>query len=114
MPDGARSTDFRRQDSGLCTDLMNRLSLSDRQGSTGSSSDVWREYYEPDDDGDVQLHLAIASGYLEVVDSLIRMAPTNDFLSIQNNQVRKWVLNFDVFVVTKLLHLWSILTLKDG
>ena len=91
MPDGARSTDFsgfNRQDSGLCSDLMNRLSLSDcRVSSTSIGPDVWKDYYEPDDDGDVQLHLAIASGYLEVVDSLIRMAPSTVFLSIQNNQV---------------------------
>ena len=85
MPDGARSS-FARQDSGLCSDLMNRLSLSDcSRVSTGP--EVWKDYYEPDDDGDVQLHLAIASGYLEVVDSLIRMAPSTEFLSIQNNQV---------------------------
>ncbi len=90
---GARSGDltasFQRQDSGLCAELMNRLSLSGRDDSAGgaTSQDVWKEYYEPDDDGDVQLHLAIASGYLEVVDSLIRMAPSTEFLSIQNNQV---------------------------
>ena len=89
MPDGSKSADFIRQDSGLCSELMTRLSLADHNGSTGSSSssDVWKEYYEQDDDGDVQLHLAIASGYLEVVNSLIRMAPSVEFLSIQNNQV---------------------------
>ena len=90
MPDGSKSTDFSRQDSGLCSDLMTRLSLTDHNGSAGSgtSSDVWKEFYEPDDDGDVQLHLAIASGYLEVVSSLIRMAPSVEYLSIQNNQVQ--------------------------
>ena len=92
---GAGSRDltasFQRQDSGLCVELMNRLSLTGREDSAAGGAinqDVWKEYYEPDDDGDVQLHLAIASGYLEVVDSLIRMAPSTEFLSIQNNQVK--------------------------
>jgi ankyrin only family protein len=49
------------------------------------NKDAWKEYYEQDEDGDVQLHLAIASGYVEVVHALIRMAPHPDYLSIQNN-----------------------------
>lgn len=67
------------QDSGICCDLLTRLNLS------GDAPDV-KEYFEPDDDGDVQLHLAVASGLADVVDALVRMAPTPDLLSIQNNQ----------------------------
>ncbi len=83
---------------GICQD-MNQLSL-DESGATaaagdptaegaaaavGLRDDSWQEYYEQDDDGDVQLHLAIASGYVDVVYALIRMAPHPDYLSIQNN-----------------------------
>ena len=53
--------------------------------AAGFNKDAWQEYYEQDEDGDVQLHLAIASGYVEVVHALIRMAPHPDYLSIQNN-----------------------------
>jgi len=45
------------------------------------------EYYEPDSDGDCQLHLAIASGFVEVVFALIRMAPHPSYLDIQNNEL---------------------------
>ncbi len=48
------------------------------------SADSWREYFEPDEDGDVQLHLAIASGFVDVVFALVRMAPHPDYLGIRN------------------------------
>lgn len=69
-----------REDSGLSAEL-NRLNLS----AAAKGEDAWKEYYEPDEDGDVQLHMAIASGYVEVVDALIRMCPHPEYLSIQNN-----------------------------
>ena len=65
----------------------------ERQLPTSSScgpqlnQDSWRELYEADKDGDCQLHLAIASGFTEVVFALIRMAPHPDFLDIQNNEL---------------------------
>ena len=104
MPGGGATAldSYLRQDSGLCSELMNRLSLSDSR-VLSTSQDVWKEFYEPDEDGDVQLHLAIASGYLEVVDSLIRMAPSTDFLSIQNNQVIRKTFNL---VIEALLTLF--------
>jgi len=43
--------------------------------------------YEPDQDGDSQLHLAIASGYEEVVFAMIRLAPHQDCLNLQNNEL---------------------------
>ncbi|QQP57615.1 Uncharacterized protein FKW44_002659, partial [Caligus rogercresseyi] len=64
---------------GLSREL-GALSLSDKL-----DPEAWREYYEPDEDGDVQLHLAIASGFVEVVYALIRMVPDPEFLNIQNN-----------------------------
>merc|ERR1719500_968733 len=45
------------------------------------------EYYEPDIDGDCQLHLAIVSGFVEIVFALIRMAPHPAYLDIQNNEL---------------------------
>jgi len=44
------------------------------------------KHYVADKDGDCQLHLAIASGYTEVVFALIRMAPHPAYLNIQNNE----------------------------
>lgn len=52
-----------------------------------AAQECWRELYEADRDGDCQLHLAIASGFTEVVFALIRMAPHPDFLDIQNNEL---------------------------
>ena len=48
------------QDSGVCSDLMMRLSLSSDTSSRLQQphpNETWREYFEPDEDGDVQLHL---------------------------------------------------------
>lgn len=47
----------------------------------------FRQLYEADKDGDCQLHLAIASGWSEVVFALIRMAPHPAYLDIQNNEL---------------------------
>jgi ankyrin repeat protein len=119
------STNFARQDTGLCTDLQS-LSLqssspvtrsytyskagqptsSVRQSSTvnttsGNASSSFhrqqetaeweelfnekcRKLFEPDEDGDVQLHLAIASSNYEVADTLIRLSPDPECLDVQN------------------------------
>jgi len=76
---------------GICQD-MNQLSIEEGgesgiagRGTEGLRDDAWQEYYEQDEDGDVQLHLAIASGFVDVVYALIRMAPHPDYLSIQNH-----------------------------
>ena len=75
---------------GICQD-MNQLSIEDGESGTAAAAgaglrdDAWQEYYEQDEDGDVQLHLAIASGFVDVVYALIRMAPHPDYLSIQNH-----------------------------
>ena len=76
---------------GICQD-MNQLSIGegDESGTASAAAaglrdDSWQEYYEQDEDGDVQLHLAIASGFVDVVYALIRMAPHPDYLSIQNH-----------------------------
>ncbi|KAG8231897.1 hypothetical protein J437_LFUL011730 [Ladona fulva] len=46
---------------------------------------TWERYFMQDDDGDTQLHLAIIHGFIEVVYSLIRMAPHPCFLDILND-----------------------------
>lgn len=92
----SRLTSNALEDSGLgISQNMHLLSLGDGvvggatvAGTVEASAlrdDAWQEYYEQDEDGDVQLHLAIASGFVDVVDALIRMAPHPDYLSIQNN-----------------------------
>ena len=84
------------QDSGICqglgqlsigsvSDTASEFSPKASDQASGINQEAWQEYYEQDEDGDVQLHLAIASGYVEVVHALIRMAPHPDYLSIQNN-----------------------------
>lgn len=46
---------------------------------------AWEKYFMQDEDGDTQLHLAIIHGFIEVVYSLIRMAPHPCFLDILND-----------------------------
>ena len=105
---------YTRLDSGICDD-MNRMRMDEDDeeeeekdgGRTGaaavsppvsgrkqatqlgqpSPSPAFVEYYEADADGDCQLHLAIASGFTEVVFALIRMAPHPSYLDIQNNEL---------------------------
>ena len=43
-----------------------------------------KRLFEPDEDGDVQLHLAIASSNYEVADTLIRLSPDPECLDVQN------------------------------
>merc|ERR1719394_1204489 len=44
-----------------------------------------RELFEPDEDGDIQLHMAIASSHYDVADTLIRLCPRPaEYLSLQN------------------------------
>ena len=77
MPSSQNSSSL--QDSGICSDLLQRLSL-------GEGSNELSAYFEPDEDGDVQLHLAVAEGLADVVEALVRMSPTPNHLSLQNNQ----------------------------
>ena len=43
-----------------------------------------RTLFAPDEDGDIQLHLAIASSNYEVADTLIRLSPAPECLDVQN------------------------------
>jgi len=57
------------------------------QDSSKPDTTDYIELYEPDQDGDSQLHLAIASGYQEVVFAMVRLAPHPDYLNLQNNEL---------------------------
>jgi len=85
---------YHRFDSGIATEF-DSLSLEPPIKQIGelpikqqpTHNEDFRELYEADKDGDCQLHLAIASGFTEVVFALIRMAPHPAYLDIQNNEL---------------------------
>ena len=85
-------------DSGFCSQFgsitLNERGLAvspfrepPRSNKPDSDYSAYLELYEPDQDGDSQLHLAIASGYEEVVFALIRQAPEPAYLNLQNNEL---------------------------
>ncbi|XP_071445217.1 NF-kappa-B inhibitor cactus-like isoform X2 [Hetaerina americana] len=78
-----------QQDSTKCTNVnVPQSDNSSAELSTDESSQpcfAWEKYFQQDDDGDTQLHLAIIHGFIEVVYSLIRMAPHPIFLDILND-----------------------------
>lgn len=90
---------YNRLDSGICEQLespMRQMQIVPSEKSP-MRGDVqipelskvaaeWEHMYEPDEDGDCQLHLAIASEQWDVVFALIRMAPHPYYLNIQNNE----------------------------
>jgi len=90
---------YHRQESGFCeaiVDNFEQLNISiapvpepspQKHEKVQAPTPYFAEYYEPDSDGDCQLHLAIASGFVEVVFALIRMAPHPSYLDIQNNEL---------------------------
>ncbi len=108
------------QDSGLCCDLLQKLSLD--SGALGQNKSPLALFYEPDEDGDVQLHLAVASGMADVVDALVRMAQeasaAPDLLSMQNNQgyspLHIAVLQNQPAFVRRLVSAGAKLDLRDG
>ena len=87
---------YNREDSGICSQFgsitindvkpTEPTKIGDSPGSHKPDPD-YLELYEPDQDGDSQLHLAIASGYEEVVSALIRHAPEAGYLNLQNNEL---------------------------
>lgn len=98
-----RPPTYSRLDSGICDD-MRQLTIEEEAKARQqpppprrnqqapvpvvvAPSPSFVEYYEADADGDCQLHLAIASGFTEVVFALIRMAPHPSYLDIQNNEL---------------------------
>uniref|UniRef100_A0A1B6E4R3 Uncharacterized protein n=1 Tax=Clastoptera arizonana TaxID=38151 RepID=A0A1B6E4R3_9HEMI len=45
----------------------------------------WEIYFQQDEDGDTQLHIAIIKEFIEVVYSLVRMVPHPSYLDIRND-----------------------------
>ncbi len=83
-----------------------------------SHEDAWKEFFEPDEDGDVQLHLAIASGFADVAFALVRMAPHPDYLGIRNNvgyaPLHIAVLQNQPVVVRRLVVAGAALDIRDA
>jgi len=98
VPSGSKNPAYNRGDSGIYSQFSS-LNINESQNEkrekvfpSGESqskpdSDDYIELYEPDQDGDSQLHLAIASGYQEVVAAMVRLAPHPDCLNLQNNEL---------------------------
>ena len=95
-----KNPDYNRLDSGIgsalgsliITDLPTerKTEVPPTVGESQSIREPDSEYlelYEPDQDGDSQLHLAIASGYEKAVFALIRLAPHPGYLNLQNNEL---------------------------
>ncbi|EFA12698.2 cactus [Tribolium castaneum] len=55
---------------------------------TTAKDDLWKQYFQQDEDGDTFLHLAIAEGFVEVVLALIRKAPHPLFLDTPNDNAQ--------------------------
>nr|CAD7454306.1 unnamed protein product [Timema tahoe] len=53
--------------------------------SNQSFAPAWELYFQQDQDGDTQLHIAIIQGFIEVVYSLVQMVPHPCFLDILND-----------------------------
>jgi len=91
---------YNRYDSGIATEFeslhidptkpqfqQTQIQIGDLPELEKQVNDDFIQCYQPDKDGDCQLHLAIASGFTEVVFALIRMAPHSTYLDIQNNEL---------------------------
>ncbi|XP_055849826.1 NF-kappa-B inhibitor cactus [Episyrphus balteatus] len=74
---------------------VNNLGTTQRVAGSGtttnnSNSDMasWEIYYQQNNEGDTQLHLACITGYVDVVAALIRMAPHPCLFNIQNDEAQ--------------------------
>lgn len=64
------------------------LNIKERKQEEDHEPQPWELYFQQDEDGDTQLHIAIIQGFIEVVFNLIRMAPHPCFLDIRNSVVQ--------------------------
>ncbi|KAL1121952.1 hypothetical protein AAG570_003360 [Ranatra chinensis] len=82
-----------RLDSGVDVGLSDQLSelaieepgTPDHPCKSTQPPPPWELYFQQDEEGDTQLHIAIIQGFIEVVYSLIRMVPHPRYLDICND-----------------------------
>ncbi|XP_014250258.1 NF-kappa-B inhibitor cactus isoform X2 [Cimex lectularius] len=85
-----------RIDSGVdvgLSDQLSDLNIEDQNDldkpttTRGRKDDTppWKLYFQQDDEGDTQLHVAIIQGSVEVAFSLIRMVPSPLYLDLRND-----------------------------
>jgi len=77
--------DYNRSDSGF--EFCEKFEKFYIEKPAAPQTQTIPDYYQPDEDGDCQLHLAIADKSPDVVNALVRMAATPDLLDIQNNEM---------------------------
>ncbi|KAH8377194.1 hypothetical protein KR093_003964 [Drosophila rubida] len=63
----------------------NAAQTTTNAGLNSNIMNAWEQFFQQNDDGDTPLHLACISGYMDVVEALIRMAPHPCLLNIQND-----------------------------
>ncbi|XP_063242720.1 NF-kappa-B inhibitor cactus-like isoform X1 [Bacillus rossius redtenbacheri] len=87
------SSKSRGQDPTPCNIVVSKPTVASTTRSSPATSHVseqpsqqpWELYFQQDEDGDTQLHIAIIRGFIEVVESLVQMVPHPCFLDISNN-----------------------------
>uniref|UniRef100_A0A0A9WQD0 NF-kappa-B inhibitor cactus n=1 Tax=Lygus hesperus TaxID=30085 RepID=A0A0A9WQD0_LYGHE len=90
--------DYMRLDSGvdLVSDQMSDLYIEEEAEipavqislavtAADKEEPSWQLYFQQDDEGDTQLHIAIIHGFIEVVFNLVRMVPSPEYLNIRND-----------------------------
>ncbi|KAH8263573.1 hypothetical protein KR044_010816 [Drosophila immigrans] len=63
----------------------NAAQTTTNAGPSSNIMNAWEQFFQQNDEGDTPLHLACISGYMDVVEALIRMAPHPCLLNIQND-----------------------------
>lgn len=62
------------------------LTQQQQQQQPKTQTSSWELYFQQDEDGDTQLHIAIIKEFIEVVYSLVRMVPHPSYLDIRNDE----------------------------
>lgn len=87
-------------------------------GYKGNNGDSWEIYYQQNNEGDTQLHLAVITGYTDVVYALIRLTPHPCLLNIQNDNAQcalhLAVLTGQTNLVRRILVAGAEATVRDG
>nr|WCL52336.1 NF-kappa-B inhibitor cactus [Gryllodes sigillatus] len=99
------------------TKQTSTLKSTSPEQSPSNIPPVWELYFQQDEDGDTQLHIAIIQGFIEVVYSLINIAPHPCFLDIQNENYQTplhlGVLTHQPKIVRRLLVAGASVDMRD-